>query len=75
MYRKLMINTGATYTLINKTKLPQIYINNKPIILNTANGQIKAELVMIKKILVQDISLSNFEVILSKFSDENFDSF
>ncbi|RXJ77124.1 retropepsin-like aspartic protease, partial [Arcobacter sp. F2176] len=69
---KLMIDTGATYTLINESNYSN-YEKTKPIILNTANGQKEAYVAKVKEFRIDNIKIENFDITVSNFEDNDFD--
>ncbi len=68
----LLIDTGATYTLIDKDKLPSITLE-KEINLNTAGGLIGANFAHLENFVLDDIELNGFKVTIAPFKDKGID--
>lgn len=68
---KLLIDTGATYTVLDTSK---IYIEEKgkTITLQTANGTKTATRTKVSSFSIEDVILDNFEVILSQLDNKEF---
>lgn len=71
----LLIDTGATYTLINKNIIEQKNLSNKEkISLNTANGIIQSYVGDINSFkLNEDIQLNNLQVALGSLEEKELD--
>jgi len=70
---KLLLDTGATLTMIHEDKLPILTTINDNIILNTAGGEITAELKEVERFSTGDIELKKFKIVSGKFEDEHSD--
>jgi clan AA aspartic protease (TIGR02281 family) len=68
----LLLDTGATYTFIDSEKIPSL-IAEKEILLNTAGGEIIANLCQAETLIIQDIELKNFTVTTAPFKDSEAD--
>ncbi len=68
----LLIDTGATYTLIDEDKLPSITLE-KDITLNTAGGLIGANFAHLESFILDKIELKSFKVTISSFKNREFD--
>jgi clan AA aspartic protease (TIGR02281 family) len=71
----LLIDTGATYTLINKNIIKEEdLLNKEKIPLNTANGTIEAYVGQIESFKVnEDIELNNLQVALGNLDEKQLD--
>jgi len=70
----LLLDTGATLTLINEEKLPSsLTLINDNVTLKTAGGEVSAQLIMAENFRVGEIDLKNFKVTSSSYSQENAD--
>jgi clan AA aspartic protease (TIGR02281 family) len=72
----LLLDTGATTTMINYSFMQQTSFKllQENLRLSTASGEERADLVMVDSFKIDDISLSSFEIIVSKNDVfENFD--
>ena len=70
----LLLDTGATLTLVNETKLPSsLHILKDNIILNTAGGEINAQLHEAETLSVGDIELEKFQIVSSSFEQKEAD--
>jgi len=69
----LLLDTGATLTMINEDKLSSLTLINENITLKTAGGDVPAQLQMAEKLTVGDIELENFKVTTSSFKQEKAD--
>lgn len=70
---RLLLDTGATLTMINEEKLSSLTLINDNITLKTAGGDVPAQLQMAEKLTVSDIELENFKVTTSSFKQEKAD--
>lgn len=70
----LLLDTGATLTLINEEKVPSsLTLINDNITLQTAGGEVDAQLKMAQNIKIGDLELNNFKITSSSFTQENAD--
>lgn len=71
----LMIDTGATYTSLNKniTDILDYTVVKDEIFLYTANGSIKEKLIEVDQLQVEDISLKKFQLVTSQIDSPNDD--
>ena len=69
----LLLDTGATYTLVSKGKLFSPLVLKSNITLRTAGGEIDAQLCRINSFALDGIELSNFEVMSAQFSQKGID--
>jgi len=70
----LLLDTGATLTLINESKLPPLLtILKENIVLNTAGGEVHAKLHEAETLLVGDIELKKFQIVSSSFEQKEAD--
>jgi len=68
----LLLDTGASYTFVDDEKIPSITIE-KEILLNTAGGDIIAQLAQADTLTIQDIELNNFKVTTAPFKRDDAD--
>jgi predicted aspartyl protease len=68
----LLLDTGASYTFIDEEKIPSLTIE-KEIILNTAGGEIVANLCHAQNLIIQDIELRDFKVTTASFKQQDAD--
>ena len=70
----LLLDTGATLTLINEGKVPtSLTTINDNLILKTAGGEVSAQLKMAQSFKVGNIELQNFKVTTSSFEQDKAD--
>ncbi|SFV59029.1 hypothetical protein MNB_SV-12-1271 [hydrothermal vent metagenome] len=68
----LLLDTGASYTFLDNEKIPSLVIE-KEILLNSAGGEIVANLCKAETLMVDDIELKNFTVTTAPFKDRKAD--
>ncbi len=68
----LLLDTGASYTFLDSDKIPSLTIE-KEVFLNTAGGEIVANLCQADSLIIQDIELKNFTVATAPFKDISAD--
>ncbi|NEW59863.1 hypothetical protein GSY74_01090, partial [Sulfurovum sp. bin170] len=68
----LLLDTGASYTFIDSEKVPSLVIE-KEILLNTAGGEIVANLCQAESLTIEDIELKDFTVTTAPFKDRGAD--
>jgi clan AA aspartic protease (TIGR02281 family) len=68
----LLLDTGATYTFIDEAKAPQLNMI-KEIHLNSAGGEITAQLCRVNSLQIESLELKNFEVTVAPFKHKNAD--
>jgi predicted aspartyl protease len=68
----LILDTGATYTFIDNEKIPSL-VAEREILLNTAGGEIIANLCQAEILIIQDIELKDFIVTTAPFKEINAD--
>ncbi|MBU1668426.1 retroviral-like aspartic protease family protein [bacterium] len=69
----LLLDTGATLTMINEDKLSSLTMINDHITLKTAGGEIPAQIQEAQSFNVGDIELQNFQVTTSAYKQEKAD--
>jgi len=69
----LLLDTGATLTMINEDKASSLPIINENIILQTAGGDISAQLQEAETLKIGNIELKKFQVVSSSFNQKNAD--
>jgi clan AA aspartic protease (TIGR02281 family) len=70
----LLLDTGATLTLINEEKVPaSLTTINDNVMLKTAGGEVSAQLKMAQTLTVGEIKLENFKVTTSSFEQDKAD--
>ncbi|CAA6816614.1 MAG: Unknown protein [uncultured Sulfurovum sp.] len=69
----LLLDTGATLTMVNESKLPLLTILKENIVLTTAGGKINAQLQEADAFNVGNIELSKFQIVSSAFEQEKAD--
>ena len=69
---RLLLDTGATYTFIDEEKAPSLNILGE-VQLNTAGGEITAQLCKADRLVLESIVLRDFEVTVAPFKHENAD--
>ncbi len=69
----LLLDTGATITTINENRINSLKVIQENITLNTAGGEIIAQLKEAKSFSVGDIKLKEFQIISSSFKEEKSD--
>ena len=69
----LLLDTGATFTLVNESKLFSLQVINENLKLNTAGGMINAQLVEASRFSLEDIELEKFQLVLANFTQKNVD--
>ena len=69
----LILDTGATITMINEDKLSSLTMVNEHITLQTAGGEIVGQILEADTLNVGDIALQNFQVTTSDYTQEKAD--
>ena len=69
----LLLDTGATLTMINEDKLPSLPIIKENISLQTAGGEINAQLQEAEKLSIGELELHGFQLVSSSFQQKNAD--
>jgi len=70
----LLLDTGATLTLIDEEKLPSsLTLINDNVKLKTAGGEVSTQLKMAQSFTVGEVKLKDFKVTTSSFTQENAD--
>ena len=69
----LLLDTGATLTMINEDKLPSLTVVQENIALQTAGGEINAQLQEAEKLSVGELELQRFQLVSSSFQQKNAD--
>ncbi len=70
----LLLDTGASLTLLDEEKVPSsLTLINDNVILNTAGGEVSAQLKMAHSFIVGSIELEDFKVTTSPFIQEKAD--
>jgi predicted aspartyl protease len=68
----LLLDTGATYTLVDSDKIPNLIIKEQ-IILNTAGGEIIAGVAVANNLIVDGIEFKDFNLTVANFKREGVD--
>ena len=68
----LLLDTGASYTFLDSEKISSLIVE-KEIILNTAGGDIVANLCQAESLIIQDIELKNFTIATALFKNRDTD--
>ncbi len=69
----LLLDTGATLTMVNEKKLPPLTIIKENISLKTAGGEINAQLQEAEKFSIGEIELEKFQLVSSSFQQKDAD--
>lgn len=69
----LLLDTGATYTLVAEGKLFSPTVLRKNMKLRTAGGEITADLCRVETFSLQDIELQQFKIMVAPFEHEGID--
>jgi len=69
----LLLDTGASLTMVNEDKIASLTILNDNVTLKTAGGDISAQLHVAKTFKVGDIELKEFKITTSSFKQEKAD--
>jgi len=69
----LLLDTGATLTMINETKISSLTLIKENITLETAGGDLNAQLQEAKVFSIGNITLKKFQVVSSSFEQTNAD--
>ncbi|CAA6817254.1 MAG: Unknown protein, partial [uncultured Sulfurovum sp.] len=69
----LLLDTGATLTMVNEEKISSLTILKENITLNTVGGEIHAQLQEADTFSVGDIELEKFQIVTSPFEQKNAD--
>ena len=69
----LLLDTGATLTMINRDKVSSLTVIKENIILQTAGGEINAQLQEAETLSVGDVQLEKFQIVSSSFEQKNAD--
>ena len=69
----LLLDTGATLTMVNEEKLPLLTILQENITVETAGGEINAQLQEAEKLSVGELELEKFQLVSSSFQQKNAD--
>ncbi|CAA6824998.1 MAG: Unknown protein [uncultured Sulfurovum sp.] len=69
----LLLDTGATLTMVNEEKISSLTIIKENIILNTAGGEINAQLQEANTFSIGDIHLQQFKIVSSNFPQKHAD--
>ncbi|HHS93192.1 MAG TPA: hypothetical protein ENK82_07585, partial [Campylobacterales bacterium] len=69
----LLLDTGATLTMINEDKLPILPTLNTNITLSTAGGEITAQLKEAERFSTGEIELKKFKIVSATYRDEACD--
>ncbi len=68
----LLLDTGATYTFIDTDKIPDLE-EGEEILLNTAGGKITGESYLAETLTLQNLELTNFQIIVAPFKEQSTD--
>jgi len=69
----LLLDTGATLTMVNASKLSSLPLIKDHILLNTAGGEIDAQLKEADTFSIGEIQLEKFQVVSASFEQEDAD--
>jgi len=69
----LLLDTGATLTMVNEAKLSSLTMIKEHILLNTAGGEINAQLQEADTFSIEEIHLEKFQIVSSSFEQEGAD--
>jgi clan AA aspartic protease (TIGR02281 family) len=69
----LLLDTGATLTMIDEEKISSLTLIEDEITLKTAGGEVSAQLQEAQKLTIGDIEIKNFKVTTSTFKEESAD--
>lgn len=69
----LLLDTGATITMVNEEKLSSLTMISEDIILQTAGGEISGQILEAERFNVGDIELENFKVTTSAYKQKDAD--
>ena len=69
----LLLDTGATLTMINEEKIAFLNILNENLTINTAGGEINAQLKEANSFKIGEIELKKFQIVSATFQQENAD--
>ena len=69
----LLLDTGASLTMINEDKITSLALLNDNLILKTAGGDITAQLHVAKSFKIGELELKNFKITTSSFKQEKAD--
>jgi len=70
---KLLLDTGASYTLIDEDKLSSSTILEEEITLQTPTGEIHTKLQQAQNFRVEELELKEFKLVTSPFKQESAD--
>ena len=69
----LLLDTGATLTIVNEEKLSSLTVLKEHIVLNTVSGEVYAQLQEADTFSIGDIELKNFQIVSSSFGQKEAD--
>lgn len=69
----LLLDTGASLTMINDVKLPILPTVQENVTLNTAGGEIVANIKEAESFSLGNLELRNFHIVSASFENENYD--
>jgi len=69
----LLLDTGATYTMISAGKIPSLSIVKREVKLGTAGGTIVADLCLANTFSLDGIALQNFKIMVAPFEQKGVD--
>ena len=69
----LLLDTGATLTMINEERLPSLTIVKENVALQTAGGEINAQLQEAEKFSIGELELEKFQLVSSSFEQKDAD--
>ena len=69
----LLLDTGATYTMVSAGKIPSLSILKREVKLGTAGGNISADLCLANTFSLGDIELQNFRIMVAPFEQKGVD--
>jgi clan AA aspartic protease (TIGR02281 family) len=69
----LLLDTGASLTMINDVKLPLLPTVQENVTLNTAGGEIVANIKEAESFSLGNLELRNFHIVSASFENENYD--
>ena len=69
----LLLDTGASLTMIDRDKISSLKVVNENITLQTAGGEINAQLQIAETFTIGEIELKEFQVVSTLFEQQNTD--
>jgi len=70
---KLLLDTGASYSLVNEDKLSSLTLLDDAITLQTASGEIQSKLQQAQIFKIEELEIKDFKLVTSTFKQKNAD--